>query len=128
MSRCPKCGTEYIEGYTRCSDCEIDLVENVEQLEFNSQKISNKIINYIGYANWIIVILIVILMLNMPNEIMNKIGFIVYYLIFSFIPPLICIILAFINRDLKGLNFINVVFLLIYFLAFLCGRYLLLSA
>lgn len=26
---CPECGSEYREGFTRCSDCEIELVEPV---------------------------------------------------------------------------------------------------
>jgi hypothetical protein len=27
---CPKCGAEYIPGFTRCSDCLVDLVEPVQ--------------------------------------------------------------------------------------------------
>ena len=27
---CPKCGAEYISGFTRCSDCFVDLVEPVQ--------------------------------------------------------------------------------------------------
>jgi hypothetical protein len=33
---CPKCGSEYREGFTHCSDCDVDLVKNLpEQLEPN---------------------------------------------------------------------------------------------
>lgn len=28
---CPKCGAEYREGYTRCADCETDLVEKLPE-------------------------------------------------------------------------------------------------
>lgn len=124
MSWCPKCRKEYSEG-SQCSDCNLDLVNNLEQ---SKHRVNNKIINYIGYANWIAVILIVLLMLNLPSTISNRMGFIIYYLIFSFVPPLICIILAAINRDLKGLNFINVLYLLIYILAFITGKHLILHA
>lgn len=27
---CPKCGSEYREGFTRCADCEVALVEQVQ--------------------------------------------------------------------------------------------------
>ncbi len=27
---CPKCDAEYIPGFTRCSDCDVDLVESAE--------------------------------------------------------------------------------------------------
>lgn len=28
---CPECGSEYREGFTHCSDCDIDLVESPEE-------------------------------------------------------------------------------------------------
>ena len=28
---CPECGSEYREGFTRCSDCDVDLVEPLEE-------------------------------------------------------------------------------------------------
>lgn len=29
MPVCPKCKSEYRDGFTRCDDCEVDLVENL---------------------------------------------------------------------------------------------------
>lgn len=31
MSWCPKCGAEYVEGFFKCSDCECELVDVLEQ-------------------------------------------------------------------------------------------------
>jgi hypothetical protein len=33
MPWCPKCKTEYQEGYTQCKDCKVELVEELEDLE-----------------------------------------------------------------------------------------------
>ena len=30
---CPQCGSEYREGFFRCSDCEVDLVPDIESLD-----------------------------------------------------------------------------------------------
>lgn len=30
---CPKCGDEYQQGFTRCADCEVDLVEKLPDVE-----------------------------------------------------------------------------------------------
>lgn len=30
---CPKCGSEYREGFFRCADCEVDLVQDIESLD-----------------------------------------------------------------------------------------------
>ncbi len=34
---CPKCGAEYQPGFTRCSDCLVDLVEPGEQPEVTAE-------------------------------------------------------------------------------------------
>ena len=33
MPWCPKCGYEYKEGYTRCADCNVELVESLEKAD-----------------------------------------------------------------------------------------------
>jgi hypothetical protein len=35
---CPKCKTEYRDGFTRCIDCEIDLVESLPQAAVEDKK------------------------------------------------------------------------------------------
>lgn len=35
---CPKCKTEYIEGYTICADCETELVEQIQENHKSNKK------------------------------------------------------------------------------------------
>ena len=52
MAYCQKCKTEYREGYSRCSDCDMDLVENLveedlieESLEDHNNALISKLMN-----------------------------------------------------------------------------------
>ena len=52
MAYCQKCKTEYREGYSRCNDCDMDLVENLieedsieESLEEHNNALISKFMN-----------------------------------------------------------------------------------
>ena len=36
---CPECGSEYREGFTHCSDCDVDLVEEPLRAERGAQPV-----------------------------------------------------------------------------------------
>lgn len=57
MPWCPKCKTEYQEGFTVCSDCKIDLVEELpEETNFipffqaDNKMIADKLVKYFNYS------------------------------------------------------------------------------
>ena len=37
MPWCPKCKNEYVSGITKCSDCNVDLVETFEEINFSEE-------------------------------------------------------------------------------------------
>ncbi|MHB8129152.1 MAG: hypothetical protein ACYDEX_09155 [Mobilitalea sp.] len=58
MPWCPKCKTEYQNGYTVCSDCKVDLVEDIQEEEvlipfFQSEekKVADKLVRYFKFSN-----------------------------------------------------------------------------
>lgn len=58
MPWCPNCKSEYQEGYTVCSDCQVELVDSLEQEEplvpfFQSddKKIADKLASFFQYSN-----------------------------------------------------------------------------
>ena len=38
---CPNCEAEYRDGFTRCSDCDVALVEHLGEIHSNSPELSN---------------------------------------------------------------------------------------
>lgn len=96
-----------------------------------NKEMYNHVLNIIVYANWIIVVLIFAYLFTMPLKIPSGIGAILeYYLKFSFVPPLISIILAgAVNRDLKGFNLTaSVIFLVLYVLVFMFSKFMSMQA
>ncbi len=58
MPWCPKCKNEFQEGYTICSDCKVELVEELPVMEefipffqSESKKIAEKLAKYFSYSN-----------------------------------------------------------------------------
>ena len=58
MPWCPKCKNEFQEGYTICSDCKVELVENLPEVEefipfFQSEtkNIAEKLVKYFAYSD-----------------------------------------------------------------------------
>ena len=54
---CPVCKNEYEPGYTRCPDCNVDLVEELlpeadtELYTFKSKNVAEKLVRYLKYSN-----------------------------------------------------------------------------
>jgi len=94
-------------------------------------ELNNKNLNIIGYANWIIVILIFVYLFTMPSKIPHGIGIVLeYYLKLSLFPPLISIFWAVVvKKDLKSFNLIaNVIFLILYVLVFIFSSFMSMQA
>ncbi len=58
MPWCPNCKTEYREGITLCSDCNTDLVENLEEVSdyvvlspLEKEEVAQKLVKYLTYSN-----------------------------------------------------------------------------
>lgn len=58
MPWCPNCKSEYQEGYTICSDCQVELVDNLEQeillvpfFQSDDKKIADKLASFFQYSN-----------------------------------------------------------------------------
>ncbi len=58
MPWCPKCNAEYQEGFTVCSDCGVELVENLEEEEIlvpffqaEDKRIADKLASFYQYSN-----------------------------------------------------------------------------
>ncbi len=58
MPWCPNCKTEYQEGYTTCSDCGTDLVEDLKQAEnfvpifhTSNEKLGEKLVHFFEYSD-----------------------------------------------------------------------------
>jgi hypothetical protein len=46
---CPKCEAEYKEGFTKCDDCDVALIEKVEQ-DKTTSKVSGKGLSIIAFG------------------------------------------------------------------------------
>ena len=58
MPWCPGCKAEYQEGYTVCSDCKLDLVEDIKEAEIlvsffqsDNKKIAEKLVKFFNYSD-----------------------------------------------------------------------------
>lgn len=57
MAWCPKCKSEYREGFTVCADCKVPLVESLDETEreplctFEDESIAEKFIEYLRYSS-----------------------------------------------------------------------------
>lgn len=57
MPWCPNCNAEYQEGYTKCSDCDVDLVDSLETpaslvpfFHAEDKKLAEKLVSYLNYS------------------------------------------------------------------------------
>jgi len=49
---CPKCKSEFQEGYDHCHKCDEDLVESLEETEVEANNNSESRIKYFRFLNW----------------------------------------------------------------------------
>ena len=49
---CPKCKAEFREGFTECTKCNVDLVEELPMEEIVETNVTDDKINYFAFLNW----------------------------------------------------------------------------